>query len=163
MDDKEDIYPSFRTEKYLWFRSKLEVDLIDIDEDLMQIPVLIQDAGEACAMASELRERAKEGLETTRAQVAQHLRESPVTAGSRARSETQIESQLPLFEPYVTAKNALSQARLDASLWTTMVEALRSKSAMIRVSADLLNSGFITPDFVRNKRRKEIRDAKVQA
>jgi hypothetical protein len=162
MEANNDICPHFKAEKYLWFRAKLEIDMMDIDEEIIVMGALVQDCGECCATANENRERAKEHLDVTKAQVSQHLRESPVTAGATRRSETQIESQLALFQPFVDAREALSRARLDAALWTTMVEGLRAKLAMIRVSADLLNSGFITPDFIRNKRRKQIREAPVK-
>lgn len=135
------------------------MDLIDIDEELIRMPVLIQDAGESCAIANELRESAKEEFERMKAHIAQQVREAPTTG--KARSETMIESQLPLYEPYKLKQTELGQARLDAALWMTIIEALRAKSMAMRVAADLLNSGFITSDHVRNKRRREIREVSV--
>jgi len=157
--DTDILGPSFRADRYSWFQAKLGVDLMQIDEDIIQLPALIQDAGECAAIANEIREKAKEDFEHAKASIAQSLREH--TQGKKP-SETMIESQLPLFELYKNKLTSLSQSRLDSALWATMVEALRSKSAMIRVSADLLNSGLLTTDYIRNKRRSEIRNVEVK-
>jgi hypothetical protein len=156
-DNKDsDLVPSFRTEKYLWFRSKRRLELLDIDEELIEIPVLVQDAGECVAIANELRDSAKEEFDRTKANIAQQLRIVPGDNG-KARSESTIDSQLPLYDLYKTSQNKLSQARLDAALWSSMQEAMRTKSSQIRVAADLLSNGFLTTDYVRTKRRREIR------
>ena len=156
LKSSNNLVPSFRSDKYQWFRARLQLDLLDIDNDLIEMPSLVQDAGECAAVANEIRDSAKEEFERTKANIAQQLRDSAI---GKKPSETMIDSQLPLYELYKQVQAAWSQSRLDAALWATIVEAMRAKSAMIRVSADMLNSGLLTADFLRNKRRAEIRGA----
>lgn len=152
-----DTLPSFRPEKYIWLRAQASLDLADIDEAIQEMGVLIQEAGECSALANELRELAKDELEQQKSIVADYLRKEPYK--DKQRSESMIDSQIPIYPDYINAQTKLSNARRDASLWATVVEALRAKSMQIRVAADLLNSGFLTSDFIRDKRRRAIRQA----
>ena len=156
-DSISQVVPTFNPEKYKWLRAKTSLDLMDIDEAVMQMGVLLQEAGECCALANEIRESAKDDLERAKAQIAEYLRGEPYK--DKQRSESMIDSQIPTYQDYKDVQARLSIARSDAALWATVVEALRAKSMQIRVAADLLNSGFLTNDYVRNKRRKEIRQA----
>lgn len=151
--------PTFRPDRYEWLKYQAALDLTDIDEELMRIAVLIQEAGECSALANEIRETAKDDVEQAKAHVAGELREIPYK--NKQRSESMIDTEIPLNEGYRNSLRQLSQARMDAALWATVVEALRVKSMQIRTAADLLTSGFITTDYIRDKRRREIREAKV--
>jgi hypothetical protein len=158
--NNDTVIVTFKPEKYLWLRSRLQLDLMDVDTQVMELPVFIQEAGEIVAQANELREAAKDDLERTKAGVAQTLRQE-LEPNGKVKSESKIESQIPLQADYIAKLEQLSIARLDAALWASIVDALRAKSMAVRVAADLLNSGFLTPDYIRNKRRREIREVKV--
>ena len=156
------IAPTHRPDKYFWLKNKLELDLMDITEEVIKMPVLMQDAGEFTAMAIEIRESAKEDLERTIAQVAENLRNTTTPSGKQ-RSETAIASAIPLSPLVEQKQKELSEARLDAALWTSLVNSLRDKSTKIHVIADQINSGFITPSSIQEKRRKEIRNVEVNS
>lgn len=159
-DEQEQILPSFKKEQFIWFKARRELDLLRVDEDLMELPSLVQEAGECCAIANEFRDQAKEEFEVVKANLAQQLRDLPLNGG-KVRSETMVESQLRLYEPYTAAQQKYQQARLDSALWATMIESMRIKSHSCRVVADLLNSGFLTVDYVRQRRRRDIRGVKA--
>ena len=154
--DSGRIEPSFQREKYVWLRGKLYLDLLMIDEELIQIPSLIQEAGEMTSTAIEIREAAKDDLDKTTAQVADTLRCTPNPKG-KDRSESTIQSELPLSPLIEEKKKAYGNARHDAALWSTLTESLRRKDSAIRVVADLLNSGFLTTSSIMSIRQKEIR------
>ena len=155
----EESVPGFRSEKYQWLRKQVALDLSDMDEEVMRIPVLLQEAGECVALANENRETAKDELELVKAQIAEYLRGEPYK--EKQRSESMIDSQIPTYQNYKDAQAKLSEARRDSALWITVMEALRTKSMQIRVAADLLNSGFLTADHIMNKRRRAIREVQV--
>lgn len=157
-----DAIPSFRSQKYVWIRSKTRLDLLDIDTALSEIPVLVQEAGECTSIAIEIREQMKVELNVVEAQIAHELRSTVLESGKR-RTDTAVASQIPLDENYKKKEAELSEARLDAALWQSLTEAVRTKSAAIRVAADLLNSGFLTSDHILDKRRKEIRNVKQES
>lgn len=154
------IVPTFRPTEYVWLKQRLKIDLLSIDEEIIEMPGLIQQAGELTATAIEIRETAENELKHTIAHTAEYLRTTPTPKG-KSRSETQIQSEVGLSDDVKAKQNSLGEARLDASLWMALTESLRRKDSGIRVVADLLNSGFLTASSVLDKRRKEIRNAKV--
>src|SRR5271157_4364096 len=97
-----DCLPSFRPEKYRWLRAQISLDLMEMDEAVMQKSVLIQEAGECCALANEIRESAKDELEQMKAQVAEYLRGQEYKG--KQRSESMIDSQLPTYPQCVNAQ-----------------------------------------------------------
>lgn len=159
-ENESEVVPTYKPDIYNWLRRRLPLDLLGISEDVQEIASLIQKAGELSAMANEIREATKEDLERTVAQEAEKLRITPTPKG-KDRSESMITSQVPLSNLVAQKKKDLGEARLDAALWASLVDGLRSKSAMIRVTADLINSGYITTSSILEKRRKDIRNAQV--
>jgi len=150
----EDQEPTFKTEKYRWLKQRIGLDLLFIDQDIMELPILLQEAGEITATALERRESAKADLETQEAVVANRLRRDEYNG---KKSETAIASLVPLDEDYQRIQKDLSEARLDASLWTGMVDSIRTKSTMIKVAVDLLIAGYITQSSLQGKRRADLR------
>lgn len=148
--------PKFRADKYRWLKARVKLDLLSVDEELSELPVIIQEACECTAMANEIRESTKDEFEITCAQIADDLRSKPDEKG-KFPSETAVGSQIPLSPLYKEGAASLSEARLDASLWASVTEALRTKSSALRVSADLITAGYLTTNYLMEKRRDEIR------
>ena len=151
--------PKFEPKKYAWFRVKTQIDLMEIDEEVSQMPTLLQDAGELTCSAIEARDSSKELLSQVRSEIAAELRATKTESG-KPKSETQIESEIELSSKFKEQQDLLSQARQDAGLWINLMEALRTKAAQLRTAADLISSGYITRDYISNKRRDEIRKAR---
>jgi hypothetical protein len=149
--------PKFRTEKYRWLKTQLKIDMLNIDQDIVELPVLLQEAGECTALAIEIRESAKEELEHTSAELASLLRVTDEKG--KSRSETMIASLIPLEQDYKDKLASLSEARLDGGLWMAITEAIRTKSSALRVTADLVAAGFMTSSSILQNRRREIRNA----
>ena len=156
----EKITPTFMEDRYSWIRSRIPLDLLTLDEALEELPSLIQEAGELTSAAIEIREVARQELSLIESQIAERLRNS--TSGSRPASETTIQSKIPLDSEYQEAQKSLGTSRLDAALWGNLVESLRKKDSSIRTSSELMISGWISKDFVLERRRREIRNVKVQ-
>jgi len=152
--------PSFKRDKYLFFRSRRNVDLLSLDEEVSEIASLVQDVAECTAQAVEIREAAKDELEKTKATLAEKLRRVKVEDGEKGRrekSETTIASQI-LLDPLLEEKQiALAEARYDAALWSSLVEAMRTKYGAIKVVAELMALGYTTQSHILAKRREELR------
>jgi len=155
----KDVAPSFLTDRYTFLKSQLPLDLLSLDEALERMPVLIQDAGECLAQANEIRDSSKENMNLVSAQVQGELR-GQLLPGGKERSETRIYSEAPTHQDFIKAQNAYQEARLDAALWETIFNGLQTKSYSLRVAADAISAGFLTTNFLVDKRREEIR--KVQ-
>jgi hypothetical protein len=158
-DKDELIEPFFDTQKYRWLRFKLNIDFLRIDDELAEIGMLIQEAGERACSAIEARDAAKDELERVKAKVADDLRKPIITPDSKPeyRSEARITSELPLDDRVLQAQIILGRAKFDASLWEKLTSNLITKSSSIRAAADLVQAGFLTPSFVLDKRRRELR------
>lgn len=156
------VTPAYKPHEYVWLKKRLSLDLCNIDDDIIELPQLIQQAGELTSVAIELREVAKDDYERAKAHVADTLRNTPDPKGKQ-RSETTIQSQVLLDGELEDRSKELSKCRLDAALWQTLTEALRSKNSAIKVVADLLNSGFLTSSSIYDKRRRELRNARTTA
>lgn len=150
----EDREPTFKAEKYRWLKQRVRLDLLYIDEDIQELPILLQEAGENTAVALERRESTKADLETQEAVTANRLRRDEYNG---KKSEAAIASMIPLDEDYQRIQKDLSEARLDASLWMNLMDTLRSKSSLVRASADLVQAGFISTVHYTEKRKRDLR------
>ena len=152
--------PTLNPEKYEFLKRFVQIDPIDIDEEVATMSTLIQDCGECASLAVEMKDQAKEALETAKAEACEALRSTPTEKG-KERTETAISTQYQLDKNYQEKQELLREARYNAALWTTLQSSLQSKSYSLRVVADLIQSGFLTRDYIVEKRRKEIREAKA--
>jgi hypothetical protein len=154
----ETTQPRFRADKYAWLDARKKITMESLDSEVSEMPELIRQCGECVALANEIRDAVRVEVDQIKAQVAEELRTAP--NNGKAPSESQIDSKIPLDIRYNKKLAELAEARQDASLWAILMEALRTKSSGIRVAADLITSGWLSVDYVRNKFRQEIRDVK---
>ena len=159
--DSEGVLPTFRQDEYLWMRMKLPIDRMRIDDEVIEISGLVERAGEYTALATEIQEAAELDLKITSAIVCEQLRKQKKDNG-KYLSETQVQSESYLDQRVVDKQEALSKARLDARLWSTLIEALRRKDSAIRTVVELINAGLISSSSIIAKRRQEIRNANKQ-
>jgi hypothetical protein len=150
------IEPDFRRERFRFLKNKVQLDLLSVDEALEEIAVLVQDAGECVALANEIRDTAKNELAIAEAEEADRLRQTTTIKG-KPPSDYAIPSMLHLCDSVKKATEAYSGARLDAALWATIVNGLMTKSSAIRTAADLISSGYLTTNYLREQRRAQIR------
>ncbi len=150
--------PLFKPDVYEWIKQHTTIDLLNIDDEVSQMPTLLQECGECAAFAAEIRDAAKDELEKAKAEAAEWYRTTPLDNG-KDRSETAIASQIPLDKTYRQRQQELSDARVDASLWQNLYEAVKTKNFSLRTTADLIVSGYLTQDHILQRRRKDIRRA----
>lgn len=148
--------PKFEPKEFIWLRSKLPLDLMDIDEEVMKMPVILQKVSDFTSQAVEAKETAKDILGQVFSQVAARLRKEKTESG-KPKSDAQIEKEIESDPEFVRQQDILSQARLDASLWLGLMEALRSKSSSLHSAVELIKVGWITQDYITKKRQAEVR------
>jgi len=137
---------------YLALKAQLSVDLMDIDNELMKMPQLVQDAAELAAEASDDENVSHLAYDVMKAEAGMRLREE---ATDRI-TEAAIERQLPLDEGVQEARMAYENAVTYAKLCTALVNALRTKSSLLQKASDLIIAGYITPSAAYERRREAI-------
>lgn len=157
MADSKDL-PIFKPEKYTWLKQQVPLDLLDIDEQIMKMPTLLQECGECAAQAIEIKDSAKEDLEIVKSRMAARLR--GIDYKGKSRSETMIQTEIPLESEYQVALQELRDARLDASLWQNLMNTLEKKNFSIHTAGGYINSGLISVPYLLEKRRTAIREVK---
>jgi hypothetical protein len=147
--------PKLGEKRYLALKAKLPLDLLAVDEELSEIAVYIQEAGEFCAQAIEERDAAATWVDRVEAEVADKLRKTPDENG-KVPSEANIKARLALQPELQEAQFIAGQAKLGAALWLSMQDSLKTKSYSINTAAELVKAGYMTRDHILDKRRSEI-------
>lgn len=150
-----DTTPIFRKEEYKWLSRRTSIDLLNLDQELEEHAEMLRQCGECTALAIEIFNRAKEGLQHVVAVVANKYRTEP--NNGKAPSETTIESKIPLHDDHQQAVKELQEARLDAELWKNLMSAIEAKGYDLRSGGDLITKGYITRDHLTSRRQRAIR------
>lgn len=140
---------------YHALRAQLPIDIGDLDNDLMKMPQLVQDAAELAIAAADEENACQLALDVIKAQVGQQLREQ-----QEKITEAAIERSLPLFEEVQDARVAVNHAKTYAKLCDDLVRSLRTKSSLLQKASDLIIAGYITPAAAYERRRAAINDAR---
>lgn len=148
--------PTFEPEKYEFLKNRVRVDLMAIDEELMEMPTLLQEAGELTAQAYAISNDCKDKIDEILSITADRLRRIPTESG-KSRSEAMIGSEVFAERDVVGARMAYNNAKLDAGLWQSVQEALRKKADLIYTATELIKVGFISKDHILAERRAAIR------
>jgi hypothetical protein len=153
------VEPVYERERYIRLRSRTRVDLLRIDEDISEMSFLIQEAGECACAAVDAKDAVKDEVEKIRAVVASELRSQPVEYGegkTKERSEERVKAEVPLDSRVQEIQELYGKAKLDAGLWMNLVDSLRSKDSSLRTAAEYIKSGFLTTNYILDKRRDEL-------
>ena len=145
-------------EKYANLRAKLAIDLLRFDQELIEIPQLVQEAAELAAQATERRETCKHLRDIAMADAAYAMR----SVEGKAPSETAIASQVVLVDLVQDARNELISAERDADTWKALVYALQNKKEVLRTISEQILAGFMSPTSFVADARKEINEVRQQ-
>lgn len=142
---------------YRVLRAQLAIDMIDIDNELMKMPQVVQDACELAVEAADNENACELAYDVLKASIGQSLREQ-----QERISEAAIERQLPLYDEIKDARNAYNHAKTYTKLCDDLVRALRTKSSLLQKTSDLIISGYITPSAAYERRREAVNTARRQ-
>ena len=145
--------------QYAKLKAKLAIDTLRFDQELIEIAQLVQEAAELSATATALRDAAKMQLDIETATAATTLR-SVLDDKGKARSETQIASELPLIDKVQDARAALIEAERESSIYRNLVESLKHKKEALRTISEQMVAGFTTPSALAADARKEINEVR---
>jgi hypothetical protein len=136
-------------EEYRRLRGKLTINPMQLDQEWIEMPQLVQDATEYAMSAVQMRDSAKSILAFREAEAANTLRNRMVVSGKggepKQRTESQINSEVPLDDAVQQAQADFIDCKYDADLWMGLVDSLREKSRALKTMSELMVTGFLTP------------------
>jgi hypothetical protein len=138
-------------EDYQALRAQLPIDWLSLDDELMKMPQLVQEAAEMAMRAGNAVGGAELAYDVIKAEIGQAMR-----AENERITEAAIERNLPLYNDVQEARMELIHAKTYAKLCEDLVRNLRIKSTTLQKSSDLIISGYITPSAAVQQRRDEI-------
>lgn len=151
-DDAERIYQRLR--------ARLAIDPMALDDELVELPGLIIEAGEQTALAINRRDIAKSDLDLAFSEGAAMIRASGEKEGKKP-AEKQIESEVPRGRKYRAALKRWEDAKLECGCWMALVEALRAKGSSLKTTAELTLGGYLAPNAVYHQRREDMHNARI--
>lgn len=142
---------------YDQLRNQLQVDIMEIDRDLAEIPQIVMAAAEQTAAAISVRDMAKFEVDVAKAEAAAFLR---VAKDGKQPSETQVQSEVPKARAVKRAVQVYEDAKLESARWMALTEGLRTKSSALKTIAELIVAGYLTRDAVYQERRRAMQNAR---
>jgi hypothetical protein len=147
----ETVYPA----AYYALRAKLAIDPDDLDNEIAQMPVLVQDAAELAVAAANEENACQLAYDVIKAETGHRLRRD-----NEKITEAAIERAMPLYEEVQEARIAYNYAKTYTKLCDDLVRSLRTKVTMLQKHTEMIMQGYITPSSLYEKRREEINAAR---
>ena len=140
--------------KYAQLKAQLDIDPLRLDEELIHMPSFVQEVAELTAEALLQRNVAENDLKIVMAQVSADIRGS----ADKKPAEKQIESEIMLDANVQTAMENLEKAKFEYAMWQGLMDGAKTKSASLKNTSDLINSGYLTTDTIYANRRRELNE-----
>ena len=122
-------------------KKKLSIDLLRLDQEMTELPFLVQEAAEMSSETFNELQKADVELDIEKASAAARMREEdPKT------SEARIASCLILDPQVQEATKKLNELKYLSKLSSDLVTNLRDKSRLLGKIADLTIAGYISPN-----------------
>lgn len=138
--------------KYEALCKRLQVDLLRIDQEIMNMPQLVQESAEFAALIQAEEHAAKHALDVVEAETAKAMRVTPVDG--KPPSEARIASELVLYRDVQDARQALDTAKYDSARAVALHYNMREKTRLLGKAADMTIAGFIVPSSYAPRRRE---------
>lgn len=138
------------TKRYEELNKKLEINILNIDRELMAASQDIQACAELAADANDEEHSAKLALDIMIAEVSDRLRTPE--EGKKAKSETQIASEILLDQTVQAARDEYNKMRHQAEICNALANSMRTKANLVRDTCSMVVAGYITPSSYSPKR-----------
>lgn len=142
----------FEEKVYKDLRTRLRIDAMQLDQELIEHPMRLQTVVEYAADALQIRDAAKNALDVQIADTARRLR-----AGTEEKlSDTKVASLLLLEDDVKVATQELEDARHDLAYWQGLADSYREKGSALKRIAELTISGYLAPNAAYQGRKEEM-------
>jgi hypothetical protein len=141
-------------QRFAQLKAQLMIDPMRLDEELIRMPQFVQEVAELTAEALLARNVAENDLKVIVAEVSAEIRGS----ADKKPAEKQIESEVLLENNVQKAMQTLETAKFEYAMWQGLMDGAKTKSASLKNTSDLINSGYLTTDTIYANRRRELHE-----
>lgn len=144
---------------YDQLKARLTIDRMRLDDELIEMPQCVDDAGEGLADAIRYRDNCKTDYGVVCAEVASDMRRR---VGAKQPSEAQIKSEIDGCGPIINARRNLDAAEHEVGKWKALVDGFRQKNYSLQGVSDLMRMGYASPTSTYETRKQEISTRRKQ-
>lgn len=148
----------FEEKQFDELKTKLFIDQLRMDEELVQHPMMLMTVNELTSDAMHAKDVLKARVDVITATAGAQLR-GMVGRDGKPPSEARITSETPLVPAVQDAIAEYETAKHDYSLWSGLAEAYREKGGSLKRIAELTIAGFLAPNLARRKEMSEKRSS----
>lgn len=149
--------PTYKPSIYYELRQRAtRMDPLRLGEEIIELPDLIMTVGEHLATVQAARDIAVNDLKVAQATAASMLRRD-VKPGEKPKSESQVTADVPKHPLVKKAMEEVERTKLDAALWTALMEAAQSKQSALKRLTELIVAGYLSSASFATARRVEVR------
>lgn len=141
--------------------SQYRIDPLRLDEELIELGQRTLDITELAADAMQARDEAKHELAIAEAEATFEVTDR-VSNSDKKPLKMQIEHEVLLAPSVRKAHKALLDAEHEYAVCQAHVQAIRQKATSIKIYADLIATGYLTPDAAYMERRRELAAARSE-
>lgn len=142
----------FEEKDYKALRSRLRIDALKLDEELIEHPMHLQTVVEYAADALQIRDATKSALDITIADAARRLRSET----EEKLSDVKVASLLLLETDVKQASQELEDAKHDLAYWQGLADSYREKGSAMKRIAELTIAGYLAPNAAYTAQREEM-------
>lgn len=121
--------------------ARLPIDKHDLDNELVQQPVLYHTVADKLAVATDDQIRAKDALEQTEATADRHIR-AAADADGKKLTESAVKAQLAVNPAVIGATDNLREATSEVAKLAALRESYAQRSYMVRELCNLFTAGY---------------------
>jgi hypothetical protein len=136
--------------------AKLQVDELRLDEEIIELPRLLQEVNEYVAAAVYMRDQVQNEIKIAMAEESRDIRVHSEASAKRL-TEASIEVGVVLSPRIKAMQTRFEDVKYDLARWQALSEAVRNKGYALKNVAELIIAGYVTPDTIIKRRRERTR------
>lgn len=147
----------WRHKSYVRLRGKLEINRDALDDDVIELPMVVQEISEIVELASIRVTAAKTSYAEVYAAAGAALRDTPTRTGKPA-SEASITARAPFEEGVPEAAMAVKEAEASFALWKRLLDSFRVKQSSIKRLSEFILAGYMSNSSVTDSIRNRVQE-----
>lgn len=144
------------------YKRNIAISKYELDENIQEQPVLLDSVSDLTALASSIKDQAKDELDTTLNEKAQHYRNSLSSSGKSKPTDKSIYELVYTDKLYRIKLRRFNVCRLMANRWSALKSSYEQRSSMLKTLAQLYSANYFTTGSVKSADRVAT-DAKAQS